>query len=131
MVKNAKLDPAQKLAEREKKLAELQTKLSRERASIAEQKRKLDTRNKIELGGLVLKAGLAEWDRATLLGGLMAIARMAPDEEKLSRWKAEGGKAFNAGSDPALGNSPLVQNNDEDETSSQSGAAIRSVESAA
>jgi hypothetical protein len=39
--------------------------------------RKEDTRHKIELGGLVVKAGLGELDRAVILGILLeARARM-------------------------------------------------------
>jgi hypothetical protein len=39
--------------------------------------RKEDTRHKIELGGLVIKAGLGELDRAVILGILLdAKARM-------------------------------------------------------
>jgi hypothetical protein len=36
--------------------------------------RKLDTRNKIQLGGLVIKAGLAEEDAAVILGILVSAA---------------------------------------------------------
>lgn len=36
--------------------------------------RKQDTRNKIQLGGLVIKAGLEDEDTAVLLGAFLSIA---------------------------------------------------------
>jgi Conjugal transfer protein TraD len=42
--------------------------------------RKADTRNKIMLGGLVVKAGLAEEDSAVMLGGLVVKAGLAEED---------------------------------------------------
>lgn len=57
--------------------------------------RKQDTREKIELGGLVVKAGLRLEKRATLLGALVELAerlRNAPEERQ--RLTAIGAKIF-------------------------------------
>ena len=44
--------------------------------------RKRDTREKIELGGLVVKAGLRGAERAMILGLLLEGATLAPDSER-------------------------------------------------
>ncbi len=60
------------------------------------------TRHLIELGGLVQKAGLVELaddDRATLLGGLLALADMlaGEDGEALAEvWRRRGLRAFDS-----------------------------------
>jgi hypothetical protein len=60
--------------------------------------RKIDTRVKIHLGGLLIKAGLDDFDPATLYGALLALKRtldnLDKQEECMSRWTrsgAEGG----------------------------------------
>ena len=64
------------------------------------QERKARTRQLIELGGLVAKAGLDQAtgsDRALLLGALLAIAerlRREPDGELSRRWRSRGQQAF-------------------------------------
>jgi hypothetical protein len=63
--------------------------------------RKADTRRKIQLGGLIIKDGLAEEELAVLLGMLTAVARVlnaANAMESRRRWKELGDRAF--GSDP-------------------------------
>jgi hypothetical protein len=65
-----------------------------------EQLRKEDTRHKIELGGLVIKAGLGDEDRAVILGALLDAASAingpngAADKERLG---AVGKRAFASG----------------------------------
>ena len=71
------------------------------------QDRRARTRQLIELGGLVQKAGLVELvedDRATLLGALLEIAEQlqdnglaeeAPDQLR-ARWRRRGLQAFDA-----------------------------------
>lgn len=60
------------------------------------------TRHLIELGGLVMKAGLVdltEDDRATLYGALLTVAdRLRGDERgnALALWKRKGKRAFEA-----------------------------------
>ncbi|MES3045293.1 conjugal transfer protein TraD [Sphingomonas faeni] len=60
------------------------------------------TRQLIELGGLVQKAGLVELtddDRATLYGALLDLAgcgRGGDASDVLARWKRRGKRAFDA-----------------------------------
>lgn len=57
--------------------------------------RKKDTREKIELGGLIVKAGLRYEKRALLLGALMELAdKIKGDEGERSRLAAIGAEAF-------------------------------------
>ncbi len=59
--------------------------------------RKLDTRNKIQLGGLVVKAGLDDEPTNVLLGMLLEAADSlnAPEAEiTRRRWKRRGAEAF-------------------------------------
>lgn len=63
-------------------------------------KRRERTRQLIELGGLVVKAGLVELtddDRAVLYGAFLATAIMLSGnqrEEALVRWRRRGKRAF-------------------------------------
>ena len=57
--------------------------------------RKKDTREKIELGGLIVKAGLRYEKRALLLGVLLdAARRIKGDKDERSRLTAIGVEAF-------------------------------------
>jgi hypothetical protein len=57
--------------------------------------RKKDTREKIELGGLIVKAGLRYEKRALLLGALVdAVRRVKSDDTERSRLTAIGVEAF-------------------------------------
>jgi len=61
--------------------------------------RKKDTREKIQLGGLIVKAGLRWEKRAVLLGILLdAAARLKHDTAERERLMALGTEAF--GNDP-------------------------------
>jgi hypothetical protein len=71
------------------------------------QDRRARTRQLIELGGLVQKAGLVELvddDRATLLGAFLELAaRLQPDEHQqeasadlMLRWRRRGLRAFDS-----------------------------------
>lgn len=69
------------------------------RASTADARKK-DTREKIELGGLIVKAGLRFEKRALLLGLLIdAGSRIKVDEAERRRLTAIGAEAF--GNEPA------------------------------
>ncbi|MBB6488913.1 hypothetical protein GGD46_006236 [Rhizobium lusitanum] len=60
--------------------------------------RKKDAREKIELGGLIVKAGLRYEKKALLLGLLIdATARMRGDEKERERLLAIGAGAFGDG----------------------------------
>jgi hypothetical protein len=69
-------------------------------------KRRERTRHLIELGGLVVKAGLVELtddDRATLYGAFLATAvmlRSEQREEALAAWHRRGKRAFEAEAGP-------------------------------
>jgi hypothetical protein len=57
--------------------------------------RKKDTREKIELGGLIVKAGLRFEKRAMLLGALIELAtRLKADSGERVRLTAIGAEAF-------------------------------------
>ncbi|MGI2036367.1 conjugal transfer protein TraD [Rhizobium panacihumi] len=57
--------------------------------------RKKDTREKIQLGGLVVKAGLREMNKAVLLGWLGELAeRLKSDPGEWARLEAIGKKGF-------------------------------------
>ncbi len=61
----------------------------------ASEARKKDAREKIELGGLIVKAGLRYEKRALLLGLLIdAGARIKADEVERTRLSELGAKAF-------------------------------------
>ena len=67
------------------------------RACMNPAERKTDTRRKIQLGGVIVKAGLASEESAVLLGMLMAGARVlnAPNGmESRRRRKELGDRAF-------------------------------------
>lgn len=62
--------------------------------------RKKDTREKIELGGLIVKAGLRYEKRALLLGLLIdARMRIKGNEAERSRLATIGAEAFGDGSE--------------------------------
>ena len=56
--------------------------------------RKLDTREKIQLGGLIVKVGLRDEDKDALLGGLVELAQSLQNPEERLRLKTVGGTAF-------------------------------------
>lgn len=63
--------------------------------TIASDARKKDTREKIELGGLIVKAGLRYEKRALLLGALIELRqRLNGDSDERSRLTAIGAEAF-------------------------------------
>lgn len=59
---------------------------------IAERKR--EAREKILLGGIVVRAGLSKADRAFLLGGLLELARIIPGSSEHQRLRDIGKEAF-------------------------------------
>ena len=64
---------------------------------VADSERRLDTRRKIQLGGLVIKAGLADEEPAVILGLLTAAKRVLSGQhaaDSRRRWKELGDKAF-------------------------------------
>ncbi|CUX71392.1 Conjugal transfer protein TraD [Agrobacterium sp. NCPPB 925] len=69
--------------------------LERMAKTITSDARKKDTREKIELGGLIVKAGLRYEKRSLLLGLLIdANRRIRGDETEKARLAAIGAEAF-------------------------------------
>lgn len=65
-----------------------------------EKLRKEDTRQKIELGGLIVKAGLDSEDKAVIFGALLDAVRAlsGPDSEaQRSKYREAGKWAFTTG----------------------------------
>ncbi|TPJ52518.1 conjugal transfer protein Dtr system [Mesorhizobium sp. B2-4-9] len=58
------------------------------------EERKRDTREKIQLGGLIVKAGLRSADRAVILGALVDLARRTDNQTEWARLRAIGKAAF-------------------------------------
>ena len=56
--------------------------------------RKREAREKFLLGGIVVRAGLTEADRAFLLGGFLELARIAPGSLEYRRMRDIGEAAF-------------------------------------
>ena len=61
--------------------------------------RKVDAREKIQLGGLVVKAGLRTADKAVLLGALLELAALDPASERYKKLKARGDAEFSQSAD--------------------------------
>jgi len=64
---------------------------------VADVERRLDTRRKIQFGGLVIKAGLAGEEPAVILGLLTAAKRVLSGQhaaDSRRRWKELGDQAF-------------------------------------
>lgn len=57
--------------------------------------RKRDTREKIILGGLIVKSGLREADRAFILGLLVEGAKIETGSVEYERLRRTGNAAFN------------------------------------
>lgn len=71
------------------------TALTLKRYAIMDEARKKDARQKIQLGGLVVKAGLREADKAFILGVLIEAAKFSsgtPEYERLAKIGREGMK---------------------------------------
>jgi hypothetical protein len=58
--------------------------------------RKQEAREKFLLGGIVVKAGLSNADRAFLLGGLLELARVSASSPEHRRLRDIGEEAFKA-----------------------------------
>ena len=56
--------------------------------------RKRDAHEKIQLGGVVIKAGLRTVDKAVLLGALLEVAALDPASDRYKHLKEKGREAF-------------------------------------
>ena len=79
------------------KLAKLRAKMQREmraRELERQQARRKDARQKIELGGLIVKAGMRNHNKAALYAGLMELAEKLADPDELRRLRGIGEMLF-------------------------------------
>lgn len=56
--------------------------------------RKLDTREKIQLGGLLVKVGLRDEDKDAILGGLVELAEALQNSQERARLSKIGADNF-------------------------------------
>lgn len=84
---DGKLGAEERLELRELKARRQATEAAVELAKIAARKRKAEDRRKYALGGLVVKAGLADWPEAELLGGFRAMAAIGAERRAI--WARE------------------------------------------
>ena len=68
-----------------------------------QQGRKQDVRRKIELGGLVIKAGIDDVDKPALLGAMLLAAELLQTGEGLAQARKKGEQAFAAGATSPAG----------------------------
>jgi hypothetical protein len=71
--------------------------------------RKKDARQKIQLGGLVVKAGLRDADRAFLMGVLAEAAKLQPGSPEFERLVRIGRVALNTNPPPGVLTTSLAQ----------------------
>jgi hypothetical protein len=65
--------------------------LARLRTRAAAEARRADAHRKIELGGLIIAAGVDTWDPATIVGALLDAAALRPDSaERLEGFRQTG-----------------------------------------
>jgi len=85
------------LEKRKKSIEQRMNRLQSQGAALNVQLRKQRTHRLIELGGLVSKAQLEEWNANTLLGALLFLKERESDLQLLDEWAYKGGSAFNEG----------------------------------
>ncbi|MDI3258651.1 MAG: conjugal transfer protein TraD [Sinobacteraceae bacterium] len=84
MTERVKLTPEQRLARLQERTAKL-------KARISKASRRSDAHRKIMLGGLLIAAGVDQWNEAAVVGALLhslAITRTNPDQ--MERWRQQG-----------------------------------------
>ena len=82
------------IIEKRKKLDQRKNRIKQLEASLSVQERKYRTRRLIELGGLVSKAQLENWNANALLGGLLFLKEKEVDTGQMNEWSHKGGVAF-------------------------------------
>ena len=85
---------ARSLAERLRAHEQQKARLAEQEAKLKADERKARTRQLIQAGGLVDKAGLLEIEPNALYGALLSLRDGAGDPEQLRQWTALGGRAF-------------------------------------
>lgn len=84
------------LERRKKSLEQKKNRLKEIEASLNAQERKKRTRRLIELGGLITKANLEDWDSNVLLGAFLSLKEKETDKKQLEHWAHKGGAAFSS-----------------------------------
>lgn len=84
------------LEKRKNSIEHRMNKLKEMEASLNTQLGKKRTRSLIELGGLVSKAQLEEWNANTLLGALLSLKEQEANSIHLDEWTHKGGAIFRA-----------------------------------
>lgn len=82
------------LEKRKKSIEQRVNRLRLQEAVLNVQLRKKRTRRLIELGDLVSKAQLEDWNANTLLGALLFLKEQESNAMKLEEWTYKGGVAF-------------------------------------
>ena len=85
---------ARSLAERLRAHEQQKARLAEQEAKLKADERKARTRQLIQAGGLIDKAGLLEFEPNALYGALLSLRDGAGDPEQIRRWAALGGRAF-------------------------------------
>jgi hypothetical protein len=85
---------ARSLAERLRAHEQQKARLAELEAKLRTAERKARTRQLIEAGGLVRKAGLLGLDVNALYGALLSMRDCASDKKQVEQWAALGGRAF-------------------------------------
>lgn len=90
------------LDKRKKSLEQKKNRLKQIEASLNAQTRKKRTRQLIEIGGLIAKAKLEDWDSNALLGAFLHLKESESDKKQMEAWAHKGGAAFSAEKDKTL-----------------------------
>ena len=85
---------ARSLAERLRAHEQQKARLAEQEAKLKADERKARTRQLIQAGGLIDKAGLLELEPNALYGALLSLRDGAGDPEQLRQWAAFGGRTF-------------------------------------
>jgi hypothetical protein len=85
---------ARSLTERQRAHEQQKARLAEQEAKLKADERKVRTRQLIQAGGLIDKAGLLDLDPNALYGALLSLKDGANDKHQVSQWTALGGRAF-------------------------------------
>src|SRR5271154_3727025 len=85
---------ARSLAERLRAHEQQKARLAEQEAKLKADERKARTRQLIQAGGLVDKAGLLELEPNALYGALLSLRERTRDAEQIRQWAALGGRTF-------------------------------------
>jgi hypothetical protein len=94
--------PRLTLAERLQRAGQKRIKAEQEEARLRTIQRKMRTRGLIEMGGLVVKAGLDELPPTALYAALLRIAAEVKNPETIALWEREGARHFQAEEDARI-----------------------------